>query len=297
MVKPEDHANTMTTMEMEIASDDDDSDETYETDRQESDLYSEDEAYEKEQEDMFNVDKEVMCENAEEMDPTWYTIPENPPPGCQKFVPFDVSLNLHPTIMAAATHEQSSQMDTFCNWPSWDPVYLIQGMMNGVFDFGVESFYSKVQEKGKKGTTQQAGRKTEKQQQSPRKHQAQKTTEDAEENTDSDSDNDKKPPAKLNQEDSTNNSEPEEFEDATEFHTPAKPDVVDVPNAQKMIPAETVLKTVKESMKKSFRTMAKRANKQTKNFIISAIQQVMQEMANEAGITEYETITIEDLTE
>ena len=62
-------------------------------------------------------------------------------PGISYFVPFDVSLPLHPSIVAAAQHHYDPAWKTIENHTSWDPFYLTQGMVNGVFDFGIRDFY------------------------------------------------------------------------------------------------------------------------------------------------------------
>ena len=72
------------------------------------------------------------------------------PKGISWFVPFDVSLPLHPSIVAAAQHKYDPAWTTFENHTSWDPFYLTQGVVNGVFDFGIQHFYQGDNEKKSK---------------------------------------------------------------------------------------------------------------------------------------------------
>jgi hypothetical protein len=61
-------------------------------------------------------------------------------------VPFDVELKLHHTILNAARYRPRKESESFKNHRSWDPVFLVDGMMNGSFDFTVADFYTGEEE-------------------------------------------------------------------------------------------------------------------------------------------------------
>ena len=64
------------------------------------------------------------------------------PPGfTDYYVPFDVSKKLHDSILQAAFYKSHKDPKQIKNWTSWDPLYIAMGMLNGIFDFGIEDFY------------------------------------------------------------------------------------------------------------------------------------------------------------
>ena len=64
------------------------------------------------------------------------------PPGLTDYyVPFDASKKLHDTILQAALYKSYKDPKQIKNWTSWDPLYIAMGMLNGIFDFGIEDFY------------------------------------------------------------------------------------------------------------------------------------------------------------
>ena len=62
------------------------------------------------------------------------------PTGFWEFIPFDCSKPLHRSITKVATGEEMN--GKFRNHPDWDPFYIAQAMMNGVYEHGLDKFYT-----------------------------------------------------------------------------------------------------------------------------------------------------------
>jgi hypothetical protein len=72
------------------------------------------------------------------------------PRGYDPYIPMDVSLPMHPYIVAAAQYSLPDQpLLKVKNHPEWDPVYIVQGMTEGIFVFGLQDFYNGLVKKRK----------------------------------------------------------------------------------------------------------------------------------------------------
>ena len=106
-----------------------------------------------------HVEIELECwnnGNDEEIDGS---VDPGPGPEYSKFQPFDVSKDVHRSIRSLAAgnwtykdrNDPSGQtelliFDQVYNHKEWDPLFICQGMMNGVFDFTVADFHRPQQE-------------------------------------------------------------------------------------------------------------------------------------------------------
>ena len=76
----------------------------------------------------------------------------------EKFNPFNVALPLHHKIICACANNNEDvnyKVEDIENHTSWDPVYLVQGMVTRAFDFQIADFYYIEEKKVKKKVNSQ----------------------------------------------------------------------------------------------------------------------------------------------